>query len=156
MFKSIKDSLGLLNPSWLFSQLGKLSLNQWDFCWPFLPKSESSLSPQRGCLHLDWHCYRFEIPCNYRAVGGSTVSNQGNSSFFVMLPVSCFFSGKKYYWFQMTLDEDVPESVTPQLLYLSLSFFVCTSTGHFVLAQSRGRVYMDRFLLNSLTSVQCE
>ena len=25
-FKSIKDSLGLLNPSWLFSQLGKLSL----------------------------------------------------------------------------------------------------------------------------------
>ena len=43
MIKSIKDSLGLLNPSWLFSQLGKLSLkSMWLFVdlssriWKFL------------------------------------------------------------------------------------------------------------------------
>ena len=37
-FKSIKDSLGLLKPSWLFSQLGKLSLKLTGLFVTFPPK----------------------------------------------------------------------------------------------------------------------
>ena len=125
-FKSIKDSLGLLNPGWLFRQLGKLSLKQQDFLSTFPPQiGKFFVSTKRmstsGLTLLQVWIY-LQLPGS----GGSYFKWPRISPFFCLVTMLHAFSGKKYHWFQVTLDENVPESVLSQLLF-SLLFSLTQS-----------------------------
>ena len=54
-----------------------------------------------------------------------TLSNQDIALFCLVIMLHAF-SGKIYHWFQVTLDENVPESVQSQLLF-SLLFSLALS-----------------------------